>query len=755
MVRVKRSCRRSLVQGSVLVLLISACGYPRPADVEADGMPENSKFQLLALDPDNAATGDTITLEGTFDSAVMVNFPGGSSEPATVLGKHRATVVVPESATAGALSVTTGAVTVGSLAFHRTSFPLDLQPFQGFQHQGSGGRQEATLVTGRSGATSAVIANYIYVIGGSDRSGYLGTVERARVNFDGSLGPFVTYARNLVTPRAGHTCIIIGIFVYVIGGASSLGSLDSVERAMIGPDGSLGQFDIVPGLALHAARRGSASVLLGNSLYLIGGTGNGVLDSVERSTIEVNGSLGPFAILPDVVLTTARTDHTTTVVQNTLYVIGGSSSSGVVGSVERSSIGGDGTLGAFTPVAGARLLTSRAGHTSVRFGNSLYILGGVGSSGELASIEQAMVHIDGSIDAFAPSRIGSLARARGSSVKAMQGNYLYLLGGTNTDGGYSNSIEHASLNNSGALGAFSVIPDVALIPNTANVLGTLVAGSWLYVFTAGLVERAPIRNDDSLGAFVPAPEVGLNPTLRDYSVAEIKNRVYILGGSGSNDIFGRDVNEAMISPDGSLSSLAPVSGIILINPHAGANSVVIGNKLYIVGGHAVTASVQKIVEVATIDADGSLEPFTISGSTAENGCDGCASVVIGKYLYLISGLGQSRTVQRAAINDDNSLGQFAVVREVATTVFRLQAATIVVGSYLYMIGGDGLSPVDGPHTERALINADGSLGMFMPVSANLSSRSGWNSVIFNDQMYVIGGSQGSAYTSEIVRGRLH
>jgi len=752
----KRSRLRGLLKGSVLVLLASACGYPRPADVEGDGRPEDSKFQLLALDPDIAAAGDTITLEGTFGSTVIVNFPGGTSKLAAVLGQHRATVVVPESATAGALSVTTGATTVGHLAFRRTSFPLDLQPFQGFQDQGSGGRREATLVTGRSGATSAVIANYIYVIGGSDRSGYLGTVERARVNPDGSLGPFATYARRLVTPRAGHTCVIIGIFVYVIGGAGSLGALDSVERAMIEPDGSLGQFDMVPGLALSAARRGSASVVLGNSLYLIGGTGNGVLDSVERSTIDVNGSLGPFAVLPDLALTTARTGHTATVVRDTLYVIGGSSSSGVVGNVERAFITGDGTLGTFALIGEARLMTPRAGHTSVRFGNSLYILGGVGSSGELASIEQATAHTDGSIDTFTPSRIGSLARGRGGSVKAIARNYLYLLGGTNSDGSYSNSIEHASLNNSGALGTFSVIPDVVLAPKTSNLLGVFVTGSWLYVFTAGLVERAPIGDDDSLSAFALAPDVMLEPARHEYSIAEMTDRVYVLGGSDltNRDTLGRDVSQAMINPDGSLSSLAPVPGIALVNPHAGACSVVIGDRLYVIGGHAVTANVEKTVEMATINADGSLGPFTVSGSTAENGCDGCASVVMGKFLYLIGGRGQSHTVQRAPINDDSSLGQFAAVREITTVISRLQAATIAVGPYLYIFGGDDLSPVESAHTERALINADGLLGPFSPVSSNLGQRSGWNSVILGDRMYVLGGSQGFAYTTEIVQARL-
>src|SRR2546425_883669 len=107
---------------------------------------------------------------------------------------------------------------------------------------------------------------------------------------------------------------------------------------------------------------------------MLGGTGNGVLSSIERATIGVDGALGPFSMLPNVTLSTARTGHAGAIVGNILYVIGGSSSSGAVSSVERAIIAGDSSLGAFVPVSDVSLMTARSEHTSARFGSSLYVL---------------------------------------------------------------------------------------------------------------------------------------------------------------------------------------------------------------------------------------------------------------------------------------------------------------------------------------------------------------------------------------------
>ena len=102
-----------------------------------------------------------------------------------------------------------------------------------------------------------------------------------------------------------------------------------MERAPINADGTLGAFALVPDAALVLPRAGHASVKLGTWLYVVGGSGaNGTLSSVERAKINVDGSLGQFAMVPDVALTIARSGYTIAVIGNLLYVFGGASESG-------------------------------------------------------------------------------------------------------------------------------------------------------------------------------------------------------------------------------------------------------------------------------------------------------------------------------------------------------------------------------------------------------------------------------------------
>src|SRR5689334_15398973 len=108
--RLSRGCATAAVTALTLV----ACGFPRPigGDDGADA-PAASTYQLLSIEPAIATTGETLVLEGTFAETATVQFPGGAVQSATVLGDHRATVVVPAAATAGDLTVSTGGTTVG------------------------------------------------------------------------------------------------------------------------------------------------------------------------------------------------------------------------------------------------------------------------------------------------------------------------------------------------------------------------------------------------------------------------------------------------------------------------------------------------------------------------------------------------------------------------------------------------------------------------------------------------------------------
>jgi len=171
-------------------------------------------------------------------------------------------------------------------------------------------------------------SKFVYVFGGEHVSSspyqLLASVERASIT-SGAVGTFTTVAgASLTTTRTEFATVQTASFVYVIGGvATGIGST-TLERAPINADGTLGTFTALPG-HLVTGRRSPAAVVLDGAIYVIGGrdTNLDALDSIERAVINADGTLGPFATL-SVKLVMARYGASADVIGNSIYVAGGS-----------------------------------------------------------------------------------------------------------------------------------------------------------------------------------------------------------------------------------------------------------------------------------------------------------------------------------------------------------------------------------------------------------------------------------------------
>ena len=768
------------VRVSILLLIATAsCGFPRPPHLDpddasvgaddaprgTDGAPGFVPCQLTAVTPSIASTDDTISLEGSFADPVMVNFPGGAPVVATVLGPHRATATVPASAATGNLTISGCGTTTGSIPFRRASFAPGLGMFQSSFDQGDGAQQTTTLVTTRSGHTSQVTGSSVFVLGGTDGRGDLSSVERAGINADGSLAPFATISGvSLVTAREAHTTVLIGQYLYVIGGLGNGSPLNSIERATVGPDGSLGRFAIVPGVELTVPRQGHTSLVIGNYLYVLGGFNTSSLNSAERAIINIDGSLNPFEAVSGVTLVGARHGHTTAIVGNTLYTIGGERGNTTLQDVERATINADGSLGPFSVVAGASLMDARSGHATSLIGKALYVFGGTRSNTALSSVERAPLASDGTLAPFAVVPGIRLTTARHDYATAEIGNYLYVLGGAGVAS--LSTIERATVNASGSVETFATSPGGGLPGPLSNHV-TVVIGNHAYVL-GGLyteVSQATISADGSLGAFATTPGVALNTARSQPTTAVVGKNLYVVGGINF-DTFSSPLNsieKATINPDGTLGSFVTQS-VVLNNARYGHTSAVIGNHLYIVGGTAGGA-VLSDVERATINQDGSLGPFAIvSGVNLVTARNGQSSAVLGGYLYVLGGTNtiELTSVERAAINNsDGSLGQFATVAGVKLQGGLFNHTNAVIGTYLYVIGGETL-PSGGVeffpgNVERATILADGSLGSFTTLSGIKlrTPRASHSTIVSGNYLYALGGNASSSTTlSSIERATL-
>lgn len=735
---------------TVGVLVMVSCGFPRPADVGDDdaGPMGESACQLTAIGPSLANTGDTITLEGTFVDSVMVNFPGGASVAGTVLGPHRAQVSVPAAATAGDLTVETCGSTLGRLPFRRASFALGLGAFVEDYEQTAGARQYPTLAAPRNSHTSVIIGHHLYVLGGVGGTGALNSVEHALVNADGSLGRFAVVPDvSLVTPRQAHTTAVIGNQLYMVGGFGN-GSLSSVEHATIAPDGSVGPFTIVPNVTLMTARQAHTSAVVGDYLYVLGGLGTSTLNSVERAFIHADGSLGPFATVTDTKLVTARHGHATVVIGNYLYVLGGAGNTGVLRDIERASINADGSLGPFSAASGTMLTDGRSGHVTELIGHYLYVLGGVGGSGSLATIERAAIDADGALGAFEPVSELSMVSRRHGHTSSMVGNYLYVLGGSD-DIGLIPRGEHAAVNISGSLGPSGIVPGVTLTTGRADHV-VVVLGSFFYVI-GGInggtaIERAIINTDGTLGPFDVVAGITLARPRDGATAAVIGSYLYILGGSGQS------IERSSISADGSLGPFEIIS-VILTATRRGSTSSIIGNNLYIIGGTSPSDAVDNIEE-AIINADGSLGGFGVVSGLNATARAFHTSEVVGSYLYVMGG-DQAATgdflfsVERAPTSFGRALGQFETVSNI--TLSTRNPLTVVVGSYLYALGIDA-------NLERAVIsaNVDNPLEPFVGFpDASGTSQSGAAAAAIGNYLYVVGGAAGRVLLNTVTQRQLN
>jgi hypothetical protein len=275
-------------------------------------------------------------------------------------------------------------------------------------HLGSFTNQPAvTLSTARAGVTTAVAGKYVYVIGGRSATGVIGTIERATIAPDGTLGTFAPYASSLVTPRADHSAAVINgygssRYLYVFGGIAGNGTiLGSVEVSTIAPDGTLGAFTTVAGAKMMTPRY-QAAVLVhqedgipGAFFYIVGGRGaSGYLADVERGHVEGNGTYYGSVQLAAISLGTARAGHALSLLGNQLYVIGGANAGGALDSVEVATFGPDpaAPLTQFAPANGVHLHDPRGFASCTVIANELYAIGGQNAHGALGTVEHATLH---------------------------------------------------------------------------------------------------------------------------------------------------------------------------------------------------------------------------------------------------------------------------------------------------------------------------------------------------------------------------
>jgi Tol biopolymer transport system component len=126
------------------------------------------------------------------------------------------------------------------------------------------------------------------------------------------------------------------------------------------------------------------------------------------------------------------------------------------------------------------------------------------------------------------------------------------------------------------------------------------------------------------------------------------------------------------------------------------------------------------------------------------------SVIWDDFLYIIGGRDASQvfaSIERAPIHFDGTLGNWESSGALSSARTGLQ--TVVVGNYLYVLGGANSSDTVLNSVEYAPINADGSLGAWQTTSSMTVPRQYFAACAGNDYLYAIGGDSPSVIYSSV------
>jgi Stigma-specific protein, Stig1 len=684
-------------------------------------------------------TSGTLTLEGAFGDTATVTFPGVSAPvAATVLGPSRLRVEVPAGASAGALTVSSGGSTAATAQrFRRASFRLGVQPFRARYEQADYARQTPSLGTARVNAASVNTGAWLYLFGGADASGAaLDSIERAMINADGTLGAFQTSTVGLGAPREGAATIRVGGFVYLLGGAERGTARASVSRAAVNASGTLGDFapaaaDGAP-ITLHTARSGHAAEIIGAWVYVFGGDTN----VVERAAIGADGSLGAFRPAPGVTTLARRQRATAQVVGDFVYLIGGSEGATALRTVERAPILANGDLGAFAMTE--TLTTARDGASSAQLGNRVYVAGGAG----LDSLEYAEVRSDGGgLSPFSPVAATSnrLTVARRGAASTVVGNYWYLVGGAGASP--LAGLDRAEVNVSGSFGTpRNVSPGLS----APRVLSCIVPiGRYVYALGNGEgVERAEVRLDGSLDRFAPFVVGGYDTTSRNSAAcAVVGQRLYLLNG-----LVGRDDDRMVWLPIRDDATLGDAVMTTAGYDLAANRAAVFDDRACVFGGFRST--VPRDINCAPILPGGVLGTFARMSTQLPEPRFYNGVVVLGDTVRLFGGatvgdVGLSSIAQ--CTWSMGTLGSCTADRAALSRVRYGVMSSLFVANRLIVAGGSdgalGLSTV-----ERLPVDATGALAAPTPDAVFLlpAERRYHGAMVIENNAWLLGGDSGDS-----------
>lgn len=278
--------------------------------------------------------------------------------------------------------------------------------------------------------------DFLYVAGGTNYKEMYGSIERAKINADGTLQPWEP-AGAYLQPLGGTSVAVAGNWAVVTGGQiptqpnmRGLKRLPDVAIAPIDAQGKLGAWKA--SLPLPSARFHHPSLYHNGWVYVVGGQGEKEAEAgIFAAKVGPDGTIAEWLTLKP--LPRPRSHHAAFVADTFLYVHGGLD--GAVGGhgahftdVIRAPIKADGSIGDWQIVS--RSAHAYATHAALAHNGFLWSLGGVEDGNRfIDNVWRAELRADGRVGGWEEVKPGlPVARGHVHNTPVHNGR-LYTVGG--------------------------------------------------------------------------------------------------------------------------------------------------------------------------------------------------------------------------------------------------------------------------------------------------------------------------------------
>ena len=318
--------------------------------------------------------------------------------------------------------------------------------------------RELALPEGRSGAATVQSGTTLYLVGGTVGGRATAEVLQTQVTTGGNFGTWQP-GPALPAARSGAAVVSLSGVPYVIGGLDEAGRPTDTVFAGVLEEGRLTGWEPrnqeqEPNLTLPEPISGASAVATGGGFYVMGGRGeDGLRRTVYRSVLDsavTPPALRPWEEVAQLPLPEPRADAAGVIVGNTIYLVGGEGPQGVTERLLRLQLdadgeplqGGGGLPLGWATSGGDRSLPARRTQVAGFTSNSiLYVIGGRDENGQPArNVYWSTPTAQGDLPGWQRLEQSELPEGRANAPVAVVGSFAFLIGGEGPAGAASNSL---------------------------------------------------------------------------------------------------------------------------------------------------------------------------------------------------------------------------------------------------------------------------------------------------------------------------